>query len=53
MLTATLRVRGLVKQSSNEDKCLALDALALEMRATPQNVEITAVIPFDITTSSH
>jgi len=44
-------VRERIEQSSYEDKRLAFEALALKVRATPQNVEITAVIPVDITTT--
>jgi hypothetical protein len=51
MLTATLGVGELAEQSGNEDKCLAFEASALKLRATAQNVEITAVIPVDTTTT--
>jgi site-specific DNA recombinase len=44
-------VRERIEQCNNEDKHLAFEALALKVRATPQNVEITAVIPVDVTTT--
>ena len=36
-----------------DDKRLAIEALALEVRATPTKVEVTAIIPVDITTTGH
>jgi vacuolar-type H+-ATPase subunit I/STV1 len=44
-------VRERIEQCNNGGKRLAFEALALKVRATPHNVEITAVIPVDITTT--
>lgn len=44
-------IKERIEQSNNDDKRLAFEALALKVKATPQMVEITAIIPVDITTT--
>jgi site-specific DNA recombinase len=44
-------VKQRIEQCTFEDKRLAFEALALRVKATPEKVEITGVIPVDITTT--